>query len=537
MPSKQAILDNVDQYSVNELVDYIKAGVVTFDELCKETDGYFSASARREVQHRLEGSEDEDWLAAVKLNTEDGYMQFLSSHPNTSHREEARHAMQAAAERANRAEQISAWDNVDKTNIDSLNEFIQSYPDDPNAKEARSLVNKLEREQFLGFDINALVKRVNDIQTDRRVLDKDTKIYDLIKDFVDRKKISVDELMQVIASDNNFLRASVIEKLIENGYVGYKDLVSIGIDRLFIEHLAKGVPRQSFEVPERLEQINKVCTEVYFWGIPSSGKSCALGAILSVANNGKIARSMSKDNDCQGYGYMTRLAQLFKCDNSVGSLPEGTSIYSTYEMGFDLEDEDGQTHPITCIDLAGELVRCMYKSDAHESLSDDEIEALDTLTRILIDNRTQNRKIHFFVLEYGGENREYEGLRQADYLQASLQYINRTGIFKSDTDAIYIMFTKVDKAKVRGPELVKVLTDYTEENYLGFFQGLQKICRDNEINGGVVERIPFTLGKVCFQDYCLFDEAAASNVVRKLLTRSKGFRNGKLQRISNWFRR
>ena len=34
---------------------------------------------------------------------------------------------------------------------------------------------------------------------------------------------------------------------------------------------------------------------------------------------------------------------------------------------------------------------------------------LDTLTKVLIDNRSTSRKMHIFVIEYGAEDRLYEG--------------------------------------------------------------------------------------------------------------------------------
>lgn len=40
MPSKQAIIDNIEQYSAEELFDYIQNEVVSFDELCNETEGF-----------------------------------------------------------------------------------------------------------------------------------------------------------------------------------------------------------------------------------------------------------------------------------------------------------------------------------------------------------------------------------------------------------------------------------------------------------------------------------------------------------------
>ena len=537
MPNKQAIIDNIEEYSAVELVQYIKDGIVTFNELCDETDGYFPASVRKEVQRMLAGSEDDDWQDAKRINTEEAFLNFLKTYPDSHHAEDARTAIvNIQRETANNARQ-GLWDSIDKNDISALRNFIQENPTDSHCMEARRLINAIQEEEFLGFDINALINRIHAIQTDKDVNDPDAEIVNEISNCLKRKKISQNDLLAVIKKDNNLLRASVLKKLINDGYLEYSDFLKIGIDKRFIQHLAKGESKQRFGLPKELQKINKVSTEIYFWGIPSSGKSCALGAVLSVANNGSVARSMSKDPDCQGYGYMTRLSQLFKSDGKVGTLPEGTSIYSTYEMGFDLEDENGASHPITCIDLAGELVRCMYKSDAGEEMSEDEVKALDTLTNVLVDNRTINRKIHIFVLEYGGENRKYEGLSQTEYLDAALRYIERTKIFETETDAIYLMLTKVDKTGVIGQDLIRVLTDYIENNYKGFYQGLEKICRDHEINGGKVERIPFSLGEVCFQDYCLFNEAPAANVVKKLLVRSKGFKSGKLQKGLNIFKR
>lgn len=122
----------------------------------------------------------------------------------------------------------------------------------------------------------------------------------------------------------------------------------------------KGDSAITFRTPEKLDRIHKQSTEIYFWGIPSSGKSCALGAILSVAASGRIAKSMDPDTSSQGYGYMTKLIDLFQ-NGEIGTLLEGTPVDSFYEMGFDLVDKENRIHPITCIDMAGELMRCMYK--------------------------------------------------------------------------------------------------------------------------------------------------------------------------------
>lgn len=534
MPNKQDIFDDIEQYQASELIQFIKDGLFTFDELVAETVGLLPANVRKEIQRSLSSSEDDDWQNALTQNTEEAYMQFLRSHPDSQYRDEARNHIAKLAELASKAEQISAWDNIDKSSISDLKRFIEKYPDDEHVKEAKKLINQLEREEFLGFDSEAIIDSINNIKTNKLILDPDSKILETITGYINQKKISVKELLNIIAADHNLLSSSIIKRLIDDGCITYKDLEAIGINRKFIQAMANGEkpqPLQGYKAP--LEKINKVCTEVYFWGIPSSGKSCALGAILSVANNGNVALSMKKNNKCQGYNYMIRLAHLFQANGKVGTMPESTAISSTYEMGFDLEDQKHKVHPITCIDLAGELLRSMYKSDANLSMTGQEIEALDTLTSILIDNRTKNRKMHFFVIEYGGEQREYEGLDQTEYLDAAVRYIEHTGIFKKDTDAIYILYTKVDKAGVKGQELIDVLTQYTDKYYKGFFNGLKKIARDCEINGGEVLRIPFTLGEVCFQNYCLFNSKSAENIVKILLTRTKGENTGWLSKITN----
>jgi hypothetical protein len=269
---------------------------------------------------------------------------------------------------------------------------------------------------------------------------------------------------------------------------------------------------------------------VYFWGIPASGKSCSLGAILSTANSGNIALSMQADSDCQGYGYLNRLSNLFNL-NKVCLFPPGNATSATYEMGFDLEDESGKIHPITCVDLAGELIGAMYKVNAKEPLTNEQETTLSTLTKMLVDNRTKNRKMHFFVLEYGAEDREYLGLPQNLLLQASAEYIKKTGVFNKDTDYIVLLLTKVDRANAVGEELTAKLKDHIVENYRGFYNTLTQICRLNEINRGKVLILPFTVGQVYFQNYCVFKDDTASNVVKFILENTYGYKPSKLKKL------
>lgn len=535
MVSKQNILDNVAEYSAEQLVEYIQQDVVTFDELIKDTDGEFDAIKRKRVKELLEHADEYAWEKVQNKNTIEVAQWYLDTFPNGAYRSQAR-SIKAEIERQKEAEYIrkiadDAWTLVDKNDSESLREFIEKFPNGNHVEEATRLINQLVYYEMMGVNADTLVSQIHNFQADKNLTieQKDNNIIDTIEDYIKGNKITKNDFLAKLSDDHNLLSSGVVKRLINQGIILTSDILNLGIEKAFIQRMFKGDSAITFRTPEKLDRIHKQSTEIYFWGIPSSGKSCALGAILSVAASGRIAKSMDPDTSSQGYGYMTKLIDLFQ-NGEIGTLLEGTPVDSFYEMGFDLVDKENRIHPITCIDMAGELMRCMYKENAGDPMSDSDIEMLDTMTKVLIDNRSTNRKMHVFVIEYGAEDRKYEGLPQKVYLEGAVSYIKNTGIFKKDTDAIYIMITKADKAKNNS---LSFFNKYINDRYLGFYNGLEQICKDNEINKGHVEKLAFSLGDVCFQNFCKFDARPAENVVNLILQRSASFRGGK----RGWFER
>ena len=532
MQDKKNVLENVDSYSPEALVRFIQQGVISYDELVNDNGGRLEQSKLREVKSLYDMSDKDAYESVKAARTIEACQEYLNSYPDGNYREYVRDIMDEIDPNNTFQEESfvddSGWENVDQNDIDSLKTFVSRNPDSIHAAEANNLIDELIRKSLLRVDAESFVSEIHRIQT--KSLSAQQKMNETISTV--KNKITKAAFLKILEDDHNLLSAGIINQLLADRYLSLQDLKSINIDEGFLIKLLDDEGLKTFTTPEKLERIHKQSTEVYFWGIPSSGKSCALGAILSVAYNGTIARSMAMDVESQGYGYMTRLIHLFK-KGDIGSLMTGTDIDAFYEMGFDLVDADGKIHPITCIDMAGELMRCMYKSNAKEPMSDKDLDMLDTLTKVLIDNRSQNRKMHFFVIEYGAEDRLYEDLPQSAYLDGALSYIENTGIFDKDTDAIFIMVTKVDKIKDCNPNMVR---EYINDNYLGFYNGLTQICENNGINKGKVEHIAFSLGDVCFQNYCRFDSRPAENAVKTILKRSANYRGGKRGFIGRIFR-
>lgn len=533
MITKQKILDNVEHYTADQLVEYILQGILTYEEIVAETDGNFEAAKRKIVKQKIESGDSDAWNNAKKTRTLETVQFYLDNYPNGQFRKEARSLKYELEEINNKSNQDingeKAWNEIDKSSREALQKFINNFPYNSHIDEARNLINQIDLDIIMGVNIDTLISSIKQFQTNKLLtpVQKDENIFLEITNYLTAKNITSEEFLNAIKEDRNLLSSGIVKRLLNNSIITAEDLIGIGIDLPFIQRMLKGDNVVSFKSPEKLEKIHKQSTEIYFWGIPSSGKSCALGAILSVADSGRIAKSMDPDTESQGYGYMTELINLFQ-NGEICTLMEGTDKESFYEMGFDLLDSDGRIHPITCIDMAGELMRCMYKANAGADLENNDLIMLDTLTKVLIDNRTVSRKMHIFVLEYGAEDRLYEGKPQKVYLDGALAYIKNTGIFKKDTDAIYVMVTKADKIKNATKDNI---SEYINNKYLGFYNKLEQICKDNEINKGKVEKIAFSLGNVCFQNYCKFNAKPAENVVNLILQRSASYHGGK----RGWF--
>lgn len=538
MPKKSAILNNVTEYSPEDLASYIQQGFVTLDELVNNTDGEFTAKMQLGVEKLLAGSEDEDFKKVMESASIADLQDFLNKYPmgTVAHLDAVRErkhvlekipASEPIVEESNGEEE--EWFSIKNAgDIKLLEAFKEKYPNTSHLFELNKLItaekNKEHSRKKSPIILKSMINKANSAED----------VSKIIQVLLENKTITIGMLLELIRYDHNLLSSAACNDIISRGILNRNDLSKCGIDNGFINKMLTNARSQNFEPARPLQTIAEPCTEVYFWGIPFSGKTCALGAILSAAKNGLAARSMIPDNSCQGFGYMNRLSTIFS-PGRICRLPGGTPVTSTYEMRFDLEDQEHKIHHVACIDLAGELFTCMFMKDAGEQMREDQKQALETLHNILLENRSNNRKIHFFVIEYGAEKRIYNGLPQAEYLNSAAAHLNSIGLFDSNTDAIYVLISKVDNASYEG-SLEEHLLKYMTKNYLGFYNNLLLICKEHGINKGRVKIVPFSIGNVCFKDYCQFDATSATKMVDLLVRYSCFEKQGFWQKILSKFR-
>ena len=396
MTTKDNILDNLTEYSPRELAEYVDKGIVTWKDM-RET-GDLTPNLRKEIEEQIAQVENEVWERTLAKGTKVAFQSYLSSYPSGKYVDSARDRIAALLSEDNKIQIEDDWGTLDKTDIEILRKFIRENPSNFHVTEARAKINELQREKRRGNGTRLVISAIRDGYNSNR---PDLKIPELLDTYLKANRISSRDIAIVIGDDNNIMEAEIVQSLCNEGIIEYDDLENIsGIDAIFVDKL---IEFQSSDVPDLppakpLEAIKKDYTEVYFWGIPSSGKTCALGAIMSAAKNGTNVKAMHPDGNCQGAAYMMQLADLFDPE-TVSVLPPRTDVQDTYEMRFTLVGEDGREHKLAFVDLSGELFTCMHlKASGLPFERQEQADAINTLDNILVKNKTNNRKIHFFVL-------------------------------------------------------------------------------------------------------------------------------------------
>ena len=535
MPTKEEIFDNISDYPAEQIAGFITSGIVTFDELCefKNTGGDFGNELREAVKQLVAGMELKDWAKAEKGNSEESYSEYIEKYPSGEHRVEA--TIRIGKMRAAKAEEMF-WNSLDKTNADAVQRYINDYPAGKYTTQAKKLLKAFERRAQ--FDLHEYRNELRMMKENEHFAELESK--------VNEGYITKEEILKLIAEDHNLFNTDCINDLLDHGYITYDDLIQkVQIREPFIHSLQKNL--SNIDIPsvdcDAVEQIEKTSTEIYFWGVKNSGKSCAIGSILNTARRMGYGITNKKG---QGVAYFDALSDLFNQHDSrpTSVLPNGTPTDSFAEMGFDMTMANGRYYPLTFVDLAGELLTAIY-AEAHNVVLDDPAydKAAKAFRRILLENHKEgNRKIHFFVIEYGAAGKKIKigndiELGQDALLENVIDILNvedpMENPFKRDTDAVYVVLTKADRIKATSAaERKEKANAYVLEHYKGLVTAIRNVCRECELNGYVkpiagaeevkprILVLPFSIGDVCFKSYCELKEEGPAKVLNEITSRA-----------------
>jgi len=371
----------------------------------------------------------------------------------------------------------AAWERARYGNESTLRDYITSFPSGRHVQEAKDNIQALE------------IARGQARAEKERILNRLKRNY-------------------------NSYDPSQIFDYLQNNTITKEELQDCGIPGYIIDNINNihPIPLQLGQTPR---SIPDGYTEVYFWGIPGSGKTCALGSILNSAER----QGLLKFAIGPGYNYMTMLKNIFFDKNPI--LPPPSPVETTQYLPFTLrKTTEKNARSVSLIELSGEIFQCFfYKHAGGQFPSQSHKETFDTLIHFLSGN---NRKIHFFFIDYAKDNVvDSENKTQSDYLAAASLFFEKPEykIFGKTTDAIYLILTKSDLMPCSKEERFLEAKKHLNQHFPSFINSLKKQCELYGINGGKLLYEPFSLGKVYFQQICDFDNSTAINILDILMER------------------
>lgn len=537
MDKKEKILDNCRvnggaNIPTDSFVNYIRDNVVTYRELC---EAGLKDDKSREISNILELEDDQLWMSSAQINTLQSYSDYMLNAPLGKHKDEAQSKIDEFDDRK--------WADVQSTlSAILLNSYLDEFPQGKHAVEAQGLLADLpwletKRKNTIdayvqymqnnpGMHVTEAQAAIRSIQDDNEwdnacIVNKSQayrnylSLYPKGKHAADAQTrinsgAAGEQFLNALRNDPNAYSAFEIQQRVGNAVVSWED-----IQQIFGSDKAKAI--RHFQMPTQLpnalapELLQDNTTEVYFWGTPGSGKTCALGTIISSITKAGIIEPLQ----CAGLHYMNLLSNIF-VGNDYCTLPDSTNVGNIQEMIMKLTDSDNNQHKLTLIDLAGELFRSVYKKENNMPIDDENEAVLEKAMNYLRDRR--NNKIHFFVVEYGAHNKRWDGLNMSNYLSHMIQFLKKEKVFTKSTVGVYVLVTKCDKMYCSKEERPQKASEYVEQELAAFWNTLKMTCDDAAIKD--VKKLAFSIGEVFAQQLCVYDGADTNKVIDKLLTKT-----------------
>lgn len=529
---KEKILQSCKSIPPKNLANYVRKGVVMLSEL---KDAGLSAEKISMIQNLLKADDDRLWLAAQYENTVKSFHDYLSRFPDGLHKAEALEALQEKEE--------SEWERVLANLTETtLRNYMECFPYGIHTSECQDLLEDLPwlatkqrntirdyqnyMSQYPGRhdeEVNQAILVLNDDNdwNNACLIGNSNAYKNYLNIHPDGKHAAEannriqssagrDAFLDKLRHNPNAYGAQEIQNKVNNNVASWEDIMDIfGFEKTEAIKLF----RMPSELPESFppESLTEGSTEVYFWGTPSSGKTCALGSIISSVQSKGIFEPLH----CSGYDYMTRLSNIFD-RRGFCVFPDSTSVGNIQEMIMNLTDSKKRQHKVTLIDLAGELFRSAYFKENNLFLDEGKEETLNKAMNYLKD--TKNNKIHFFVVEYGAQDKKWEGLRMVNYLDNMIGFLKRQNIFRKSTVGVYVLVTKCDMIDCQSNERPRLAYDYVCQELPAFWNTLQNTCKKAGVSD--VRVLSYSVGDVFAQNLCKFDSQDTDKVIEKLLTKT-----------------
>ena len=433
-----------------------------------------------------------------------------------------------------------------QADIADFEEYIRTYPNGAHIEHIKGLYPDLLSKHLkpksevtsinMYVDICKRCKQYKYILNELRNKDIENSQYwsGLIETVVGFENDARSNYIKELKNNKGALQAVEYAKLFDTELLSDSDFEEIGItyDQLNILRQTRNAISINIEPLEESEflagkyKLPSNCTEIYLWGMPASGKSCCLSAILSRAN--ELGYCGGYDSGITGNDYFEKLTNVFKINDGnstvLSTLVTGTNTNSIASASYTIQHPKYKKRRMCLIDLAGETFKSMRNVNNNKEISDKALKlCLDVTRSYLADKR--NRKLHFFIVPYTkpGTEKLYDGISVSQYLQSAAQYLRSNGVIKNSTDGIYIIVTKSDLMDCSPSEYDVKAEEYVKTKFSSFYNSMESICKEQGIgtSGKRIEVLPFSIGEMVSRELCKFKASCAERLIELISKKSK----------------
>lgn len=273
-------------------------------------------------------------------------------------------------------------------------------------------------------------------------------------------------------------------------------------------------------------------TDVYFFGVSGSGKTCVLAGLMSLT--GQLGFRFDPKGPGGGGNYAMELRNYAR----TSMLPPATDQNYIQVIDAQINDEDGNLHKISMIEMSGEKTAEFAAIENPTSLED-----LGAGAAGLLGN--DNNKVFFFVIDPTNEKNvqmgrdSHQWVMQSDVLDCVSSLLSKNPGLMKKVVAIHVILTKSDTLGDYVDQNV-IQDRLTEQGYSAVLGSIKAICQKYDINkqtGFQVGLYPFCVGKFMPGDVYTFDETDSLKILRVIqkntvIERPEG---GFLDSLIKWF--
>ena len=463
--------------------------------------------ALREQQRQ---AEEADWLALDQQNAS-ALTAHLETYPNTVHKVEIEEALWRLAKSSSNP-------------MASIQRFIELFPDSSHVSTAIGIMRNYGEWQE--------VEDSGDLVSIREyiICHPGSPLIELARQrFEEKKDDEVRSMMKLqsaypIESLFYYIKQGIFteEELKDRGVATDESLEILGR----LDKIKEALPDVNVEISKCTKDLAKGYTDVFLFGIPSTGKTCLLmGLIGSNRLNVNTVRS--------GGPYACALQQYLESGFTIGQTPK--DFVATIEA--EIPDEGGK-HKLNLVEMAGEDFAFKIADNPDGKVSFEDIGA--GATEILCNN---NHKVFFIIVDPTArtvafnhifEEEQPDGTKRS-YLQQ--KSVNQGVILKrmvdllclpenskilDKVDFIHIIVTKADTFG-DGPQREEKAVAKFMEQHRNILQPLTELCRAHGINesnkeeeNGVPKLFTFSLGSFYVGGIYKYNDADANKLANVL---------------------